>query len=90
MEKLIPVLIENGIAPAKIKSLTELKFYKGQGCDKCNHTGYKGRVGIHEILEVIPEVQQLIMEHKSAQEIQDEGGKAGHDTHVGRRIYKSA
>ncbi len=77
MEKLLPALIHVGAAPAKTKTLKEVKFYKGQGCDKCNHTGYKGRVGIHEILEVTPGVAQLIMEHKSAQEIQDLGEKEG-------------
>ena len=77
LEKLIPILTGNGIAPAKTKSLKDLKFFKGEGCDKCNHSGYRGRLGIHEILEVTPEVAQLIMEHKSAQEIQDEGEKQG-------------
>jgi type IV pilus assembly protein PilB len=77
LEKLIPILVKVGAAPAKIKSLTELKFYKGQGCDKCNHSGYKGRVGMHEILEVGSDIQQMIMEHKSAQEIQDQGEKNG-------------
>ena len=65
------------MAPAKTKSIKELKFFKGQGCDKCNNSGYRGRLGIHEILELTPTVAQLIMEHKSAQEIQDQGEKEG-------------
>lgn len=77
MEKLIAVLVKAGVAPAKTKSIKELKFYKGAGCDKCGNTGYKGRLGIHEILEVTPEVAQMIMAHKSAQEIQDEGETQG-------------
>lgn len=77
MDKLVPVLVRAGAAPAKTKSIAELKFYKGQGCDKCNHTGYRGRLGIHEILQVSNPVAQMIMEHKSSQEIQDEGEKEG-------------
>lgn len=77
MDKLLPVLVKEGLAPAKTKNLKELTFFKGKGCDKCNHTGYKGRLGIHEILEVTPAVSQMIMEHKSSQEIQDQAEKEG-------------
>lgn len=77
MGKLLEILIREGVAPAKTKSITDLKFFKGEGCDKCNHSGYKGRLGIHEILEVTPEVAQMIMAHKSALEIQEQGEKEG-------------
>lgn len=77
MEKLLPILIREGVVPAKVKSLKEVKFYKGQGCDKCGHSGYKGRIGLHEILEVTPLISQMIMERKSTQEIQDQGEKDG-------------
>ncbi|MFA5991539.1 MAG: GspE/PulE family protein [Candidatus Doudnabacteria bacterium] len=77
MEKLLQLLVKQGLAPAKTKTVKELKFFKGQGCDKCGHSGYKGRLGIHEILEVTQGVAQMIMEHKSAQEIQDTAEKEG-------------
>jgi type IV pilus assembly protein PilB len=77
LEKLLPILIRVGAAPAKCKSLKEVKFYKGEGCDKCSKTGYRGRLGIHEILEVTPAVAQMIMAHKSSQEIQEQGEKEG-------------
>jgi type IV pilus assembly protein PilB len=35
-------------------------FYYGQGCDNCNHTGYKGRKGIYELLDVTEPIRQLI------------------------------
>ena len=72
LDKLMPILVEEKVAPAKTKSIQDLKFYKGQGCDKCNHSGYKGRIGIHEILEVTPVVADMIMQHKSAGEIQEQ------------------
>ncbi len=77
LEKLLPVFAQAGLASGKTKSLKEIKFYRGQGCDKCNHSGYKGRIGIHEILEVTPQIAQMIMEHKTDQEIQDQGEKDG-------------
>lgn len=77
LEKLLPVLVAAGLTPAKTKSIKELTFYKGQGCDKCGHSGYRGRLGLHEILEVSEGVAQMIMEHKSASEIQDQGEKEG-------------
>ena len=39
-----------------------LKFYRAVGCDKCNKTGYKGRVGLHELLIADDEVKKLIQE----------------------------
>lgn len=77
LEKLVPILVKEGLAPAKTKSIQEVKFFKGKGCDKCNNSGYKGRLGLHEVLEVTPTVAQMIMEHKSAQEIQDLAEKEG-------------
>ncbi len=77
LEKILPILIRVGVAAAKAKSLEEVKFFKGQGCDKCNRSGYRGRVGIHEILEVTPAVSDMIMAHKSSNEIQDEAEKGG-------------
>jgi len=77
LDKLLPVLTRAGVAPAKCKSLKDVKFYKGEGCDKCSKTGYRGRMGIHEILEVSPTVAEMIMAHKSAPEIQEQGEKEG-------------
>ncbi|MDE2311864.1 MAG: type II/IV secretion system protein [Patescibacteria group bacterium] len=76
MEKLLQAMATRGLA-GKIKSVSEIQFYKGQGCDKCNHSGYRGRVGIHEILEVSAVVADMIMEHKSSQEIQEQAEKEG-------------
>lgn len=40
----------------------KLQFYRAVGCDKCNKTGYKGRVGLHELLVADDEVKKLIQE----------------------------
>ena len=44
-------------------------FYKGEGCNRCNHSGYKGRVGIHEVLEVDEKVRELIMKKANGDEV---------------------
>jgi type IV pilus assembly protein PilB len=40
----------------------QYKFYQGVGCDECLGMGYKGRVGIYEMLRLTPEIKRLIME----------------------------
>ncbi len=40
--------------------LRDKKFYYGKGCDQCNHTGYRGRKGIYELLEISDTVRELI------------------------------
>ena len=40
----------------------QLKFFRGKGCDKCGFTGYRGRIGIFEMLRVSQELTPLIME----------------------------
>lgn len=46
-----------------------LKFYRAVGCDKCNKTGYKGRVGLHELLIADDAVKKLIQERARVAEI---------------------
>jgi len=42
-------------------NLSETKFYHGRGCDKCSDIGYKGRIGIFEILTMNEEIEKLIL-----------------------------
>ena len=37
-----------------------VRLYKSKGCEKCNNTGYKGRVGIFEFIYITPEIQELV------------------------------
>lgn len=47
----------------------ELILYKGEGCDKCGHTGYKGRVGIYEILKITKSIRDLINKGATEEDI---------------------
>ena len=44
-------------------------FYQGTGCDKCFHTGYRGRTGIYEIMLISEAIQELIYRQESAGKI---------------------
>lgn len=46
-----------------------LLLYRGKGCDACGGTGYRGRIGIHEVLEVTPQVEELIVRRASSTDI---------------------
>jgi type II secretory ATPase GspE/PulE/Tfp pilus assembly ATPase PilB-like protein len=45
------------------------KLARGKGCSKCNNTGYKGRVGVYEIIPIDPEMEKLITKSPSHAEV---------------------
>jgi len=47
------------------------KLYRGKGCETCNNTGYKGRVGIYEVMEVDRGVEEAILNNKAEHEIEE-------------------
>jgi type IV pilus assembly protein PilB len=53
------------------------KFYYGKGCDMCNNTGYRGRMGIYEIMLFDDEMRDLIIKHASTQVLRMESKKRG-------------
>jgi type II secretory ATPase GspE/PulE/Tfp pilus assembly ATPase PilB-like protein len=60
MEKIVSILKripEN----SKTKVPTDLTFFHSQGCDKCQHIGYLGRLGVYEVLENTEAIQKLIL-----------------------------
>ena len=59
-------LVEIGFTKEEAPSL---KLYKGKGCSTCNNTGYKGRVGLYEVMEINDELRELIIIGASAMEL---------------------
>jgi type IV pilus assembly protein PilB len=59
-------LVEAGFTPSEAKSL---KIMKGRGCDSCHSTGYRGRIGLYEVMEVDDEIRELILVGASAMEL---------------------
>jgi type IV pilus assembly protein PilB len=61
-----PALLQAGFAPDDAQNVTP---QKGNGCEKCNNTGYKGRVGLYEVMEVTDELRELVLVGASALEL---------------------
>jgi type IV pilus assembly protein PilB len=72
----IPVqtLIENGFSPEEAKTV---KVHKGKGCGVCNNSGYKGRCGLYEVMEVDDEIRELILVGASAVELKKKAIERG-------------
>jgi len=71
---------KSGILEGKIKksdSWTDIKFYKPGGCDQCGGSGYKGRIGIFEVLEVDDNMAKLISQKASTGEIEERSKEKG-------------
>ncbi|MFZ5363921.1 MAG: GspE/PulE family protein [Patescibacteria group bacterium] len=72
------------------KDLAAMKFYKGTGCDICNNLGYKGRLGIYEIMVMSAEIEKIILsEQVSEYQMQDIATKAGMVTMVQDGLLKA-
>jgi type IV pilus assembly protein PilB len=69
-----PALVNAGFSEEDAKTV---KPMKGEGCERCNKTGYKGRVGLYEVMEVTEDLRELILVGASALELRrkavDEG-----------------
>ncbi|TVM19729.1 general secretion pathway protein GspE [Oceanidesulfovibrio indonesiensis] len=52
-----------------LKLKREVKFYRGRGCPKCRDSGYSGRTGIYEVLNIDEQVQDMIIKRASSREI---------------------
>ena len=59
------------------EQLATKKFYRGKGCDKCNRTGYKGRLGLYELLIMNDEMRDLIVRNASTEELREMARKHG-------------
>lgn len=55
----------------------EIQIYKGKGCQRCNDTGYKGRVGLFEVMEITDELRELIIIGASSIEIRKKAIELG-------------
>ncbi|PZM83140.1 type II secretion system protein GspE [Candidatus Gracilibacteria bacterium] len=71
------------------KSLENIVFYEGKGCEHCNGTGYKGRIGFHEVLVVGEYLEPLILQKESAHKIEEAGIKNGMITIVQDALLKA-
>ena len=71
------VLAQVGLTPSEVG---DRPFYFGKGCDTCNGTGYRGRVGIYELLDIREPIRQLINERAPSVVIRQKGIELGMTT----------
>ena len=59
------------------EDLEGVQFYRGSGCETCNNTGYKGRVGLFELMIMNNELREMIMKNVSTDVLRDAARNAG-------------
>jgi len=69
-----PALVQAGFSQEDANSVTPLM---GKGCDKCNNTGYKGRVGLYEVMEINDELRELVLVGASSLELRKRAVEQG-------------
>ena len=60
-----------------VKNKKSVRVYRGKGCKECSFSGYQGRIGIHEVLEVTDEIKRLVMKRATAKEIENQAIEQG-------------
>lgn len=86
------------LSASEIESLKEIisdiknrkpVFYYGEGCQACGGSGYRGRTGIREVIEVNDEVRELVMTRANAQKIKEAAIRSGMQTMLQSGIQKA-
>ncbi len=87
------ILRKEGVVKGEYKNNKEMwlkiKFSRGKGCEKCRKEGYKGRLGVFEVLDINEEVGKLINSKAASEEIEKEAIKSGMTTMLEDGIIKA-
>jgi type II secretory ATPase GspE/PulE/Tfp pilus assembly ATPase PilB-like protein len=67
----------------------QVKLYRSLGCERCSGSGYRGRVGIHELMEGTPEIKLLIKKQANSHELGAQAAKQGMTTLKQDGIHKT-
>lgn len=65
-----------------------VRVYYGKGCEICHHTGYTGRVGVYEVLEVDDEIREMIVQRANSDQISEFAVKKGMVPMIGDGLEK--
>ena len=71
VEQLLKTMAREQIIQSENMPLENLLFFKGAGCKKCNNEGYRGRIGIYEVLEITPKISELLLNKDSEEKIRE-------------------
>jgi type IV pilus assembly protein PilB len=80
VKRMLELFKKNGCLEKGDEKLRDWKFYYGAGCSRCGNQGYKGRVGIYEVLEVNKKMAELINRKATTEEIRTAALTAGFTT----------
>ncbi len=91
--------VKRVLSASEIKSVAEIipdvqgegtkTFFESKGCAECNDTGFQGRIGIREVLEVSDQIRQLVMNHANAGQIKEAAIKNGMTTMIKDGLLKA-
>ena len=73
-EPTVEEINESGLRP---EDASDRIFFRSVGCDACNHTGYRGRTAIHELLDMSDRIREMIIERRPGSEIRRQAEKEG-------------
>lgn len=76
----VPEAILGQLGSAFETEIGKMNFYRGRGCDECRKSGYKGRVGVIEVLTMSPKIRGLITRHAQEYEIKQAAREEGMQT----------
>jgi type II secretory ATPase GspE/PulE/Tfp pilus assembly ATPase PilB-like protein len=82
-------LVKDIPSEAGVEIPSELKFYHAPGCRECKHIGYKGRIGVYEVIEVNDQLRELILKEPSGMAIKEAARKNGTMTMLQDGIMKA-
>ena len=74
---IVAALRERGILGGDSDELSGMRMYRGKGCIRCGSSGFRGRTGVFEILEVNDEIRRLILERPDARSLGDAAARNG-------------
>lgn len=76
-EEYKPTKEDLGLIKLSAQELKNVKFYKGKGCDECANTGYRGRIGIFELLIMTDKIRELVFEKVSTSLVKEKAKALG-------------
>jgi type IV pilus assembly protein PilB len=57
--------------------LESVTFWRGRGCERCRHSGYRGRIGVFELMLITDHLRELVLRKAPTHELRQAGLEAG-------------
>ena len=76
MQKIMNIFRKNKLIKPSQTTISDIDFFRGKGCNQCKE-GYKGRIGIYEVLEVTPAISDLVIKKSSSEIINKKARELG-------------